>query len=151
MVAISLVTAGARALWRQAGVAFDAIRRPATARRCFIYTEVVLRRGGLLRFEHARGLTVVVGEGRLWLTQDHRAHDAQLAAGAQAVLDGEGLALGSTDRDTRVTLCGEVSERMPWRITQVLRCGLRREVAARDSAADPLEPSLPARGRFAGC
>jgi Protein of unknown function (DUF2917) len=145
------VVAGARALWHAGRSAMETIRPVVNERRCFVYAEVVMRRGGLLRIEHARGLTVVVGDGRVWLTQDHQARDVQMEGGSQAVIDGDGMAVASTDRDTRVTLCGEVSERMPWRITQVLRCGLRREVCARDASSDLLELPLPVSARFRTC
>lgn len=143
--------AGTRGLWSAVRSVLQAIRPAAVERRCFVYAEVVVRRGGLLRFEHARGLSIVVGDGRLWLTQDHQQRDVQMAPGEQVALDGDGTALASTDCDTRITLCGEVSDRLPWRITQVLRCGLRREVSARDQAGDSWTLPSPAAGRFVSC
>jgi hypothetical protein len=79
-----------------------------------------LRAGELVELADARGTTLRVTHGRLWLTQEHDSRDIVLGAGESFTLDGAGLALAEAQRRTTVCL----------HAPRVAATGLRQSTAA---------------------
>ena len=59
---------------------------------------LTMKRNALLRLERARGLTIEVVRGRIWMTEGGRAADTFLAPGQPFRIAGDGLVLISPER-----------------------------------------------------
>jgi len=66
--------------------------------------EISLLRRRMLRFWAGRGVTLRVIEGVVWITQERDTADIVLEVGQSFVLDGDGLALVSALKNSRLTI-----------------------------------------------
>jgi hypothetical protein len=69
--------------------------------------QIDLERGALLRLANARGTTLRVTRGKLWVTQHGDPRDIVLAPGDVWTVERRGLTLARAERDTSVALIGE--------------------------------------------
>jgi hypothetical protein len=67
---------------------------------------VDLARGDLLRLDEARGTTLRVTRGKLWVTQERDLRDIVLTAGDVWTIEKSGLTLARAERDSCVALAG---------------------------------------------
>lgn len=63
-----------------------------------------LRKGALLRLQHARGRAVAVFSGCLWVTQEGDLQDVTLGAGDSFSFDRDGLTMAQALEDTSLIL-----------------------------------------------
>lgn len=117
-----------------------------------------LPRGGTLRIADGEAHVIDVFEGQVWLTQDGDPRDLFLEAGDSFTVDGEGLTLLQSFRDSRV-LVSERTEYTParpmnafavhrWaraRRDAALAAALRRGFAAAEAAVQRLAQRLADR------
>jgi hypothetical protein len=71
---------------------------------CAGYTKIwELEPGELVRLDDARGITLRVTRGALWITQEHDVRDIVLAAGDSFTIDRRGLTV--VEAQGRATVC----------------------------------------------
>jgi len=94
-----------------------------------------LEPSGALRVAGARGMTVEVLDGHLWITQSGRGEDVILARGARYCIEGDDAVLAGLDKAARVDL--DVPGRDPlWRrLWRAWRQAAEARAAARDLQA----------------
>lgn len=96
-----------------------------------------LEPNGTLRMAGARGVTVEVLDGRVWITRAGRAQDLILARGASYEVDGEGVVLVGLERRARLDL--RTGGKAPWwrRLARAWAAVADARRAARELAALP--------------
>ena len=67
---------------------------------------ITLSRGDLVELPDARGTTLRIGRGSVWVTQEHDGRDVVLSAGDAWTVERDGLTLAEARGDTALVLVG---------------------------------------------
>ena len=70
---------------------------------------MALSRGSVAQFHHARGTTLTVTAGSLWITQDDDSRDITLDAGQTWTIERHGTTLVQAQRDSVVAVVGRAA------------------------------------------
>src|SRR6059058_4109541 len=94
-----------------------AARRPAQSTEasmlCNGYDKVLeLAHGDLIELKDARGATVRVTQGTVWLTQEHDTQDVMLRTGDVWTVERQGLTLVEAQGEARVCIVGRVAQKI---------------------------------------
>jgi uncharacterized protein YjiS (DUF1127 family) len=94
-----------------------------------------LEANGTLSMAGARGMTVEVLDGHLWVTQSGRIQDTILARGAHFEVEADGVVLVGLDRRTRLDLHAQVRPSLWRRMLSAWRQAAEARGAARELEA----------------
>jgi uncharacterized protein YjiS (DUF1127 family) len=94
-----------------------------------------LESNGTLSMAGARGMTVEVLDGHIWVTEKGRSQDMILARGARYSVEGDGVVLVGLEKRARLDLRAEGKPPLWRRVLRAWRDAAQARAAARDLEA----------------
>ena len=94
-----------------------------------------LESNGTVSMAGARGMTVEVLDGHIWVTQKGRSQDTILARGARYEVEGDGVVLVGLETRARLDLRTEAKPSLWRRLLRAWKDAAEARAAARDLAA----------------
>jgi uncharacterized protein YjiS (DUF1127 family) len=94
-----------------------------------------LEANGTVSMAGARGMSVEVLDGRIWVTQKGRSQDTILARGARYSVEGDGVVLVGLEKRARLDLRAEAKPSLWRRLLRAWKDATEARAAARDLEA----------------
>lgn len=94
-----------------------------------------LEANGTVSMAGARGMTVEVLDGHIWVTQKGRSQDMILARGARYSVEGDGVVLVGLEKRARLDLRAEAKPSLWRRLLRAWKDAAQARAAARDLEA----------------